>query len=237
MPKYKQAPRLRRTLDPAPTSLQGIKRSIVGLTERYAADLLAQQSRELGARHSLAGQSLRHQVQENVRLEGEINQLRQRLTDLRSVTDSLTQRLSRMRETTEAATGDLQSKLNQLQWDHAAAIGDLKFETVRAGAELQLERQSFRDFLADLYQTLTSRDLLPARDEILLPHPPEAPKAGPMAFGWQPLLSGKVAARTVEAPGGEVIVRAGDRISADSIATAERKGLLPDLFLAVRHPR
>ncbi len=229
MPKYKRASRLRRNVatTPHPPEAGGLKRSLWGLTERHAAELLSQQEQALQGAQGDAEAA-------HLALEQEIDRLRKRVDLLRQSTDILTQRLVKNRAAAGAATRMVEHQMAKLERENAAAASDLKFETVRASAELQLERQAFRDFLGDLYRVLEGRGALPPELEPKVPTPPEGQL--PDRPDWRPLLIGKIVGRTVKTAGGVLLAQAGEVVSADTVAAAEENGLLPDLFLAIRIP-
>lgn len=220
--KYKPVPHLRRTL--------------WGVTRDHAARVWSEQEQELSARHEQVRAALAVQQQENARLTHEIGHLQKRLEMLRQVTDNLTHQVACSREKAGEAAKMLEAQIDRLEREHTATIGNLKFETVRMSAELQLERQSAREFLLELYKVLASRHLVSRGQEVLLPGAPPAEAPDPGESVWPPVMTGRIVRRTVQVPGGEVIARAGDRVSPATVEAAQRRNLLPDLVLAVWAP-
>lgn len=223
----------------APDSLSRIPRSLLGMDPGAAALLLAAQERAFSEQLAEVQRQTDREQAEQGALEQEAERLRQRIRTLQGLLAELSGRQLRERERLLLAGRVVEEEIARFEADHNARLQDLRFEEVRVTGELRRLEEEFRALVAQLFHAVDPAPLDPHR-VLLQPLPtatePSPPPAPPARSEWQHFLTNRPAAQTLTDSSGEVIIKAGERVSPATIALAEARGVLTELLLVVQIP-
>lgn len=216
------------------------RRTLWGMSPDGVDRLLQSEENRLETQLAELRQELEREQQEHRRLGGQVEQLQRQTDVLRRVTGLLTGILAR-----ERSAAPVLDRLRLLEARHLAVERERtrdrqRQEAARLTAEVRQERADLEKLVTDLQAIATGRRALRhAQAHEARPPVNSEPTAGAddttprdAAGDWREFLLGRRLQRSLRQPDGVVVAEAAAPVTAETIAKAEKAGLLLDLFLA-----
>jgi hypothetical protein len=241
--------RLRRTVSPqrAVTAPPKLRRAIWGVSGAGSQQLFDEQAARFQVQHDQTRRRTLLLRLENEQLHGDVAELKQKLTLLRNVIQVFRSKLATERGARSVlAARLLDRQAEELQFQQAIRLSDLRLETALVGAEAQREKEALVGLVAAIYRMVAGRGGVPAGLEVAAAMAPKQRRPSemitsdeaPMAAQeeWHRFLNGKIVGQTLRNDEGLLIARAGDKISTEVIAAAEHDGALFELILEMQLP-